>query len=76
MDIRIGVTQSVKELELELDDTARAQVQADIAAALAAEAGMLWLTDKKGRTVGIPAAKIGYIEIGGPTEERKVGFAR
>lgn len=75
MDIRIGVTQSVKELELELEDSAREQVQKDVAAALL-DGGMLWLTDKKGRTVGVPAPKIGYIEIGGPSEERKVGFAR
>jgi Protein of unknown function (DUF3107) len=75
VDVRIGVTQSVREIEIELDDEARDQVRADVAAAIAGES-MLWLTDKKGRTVGVPAAKIGYIELGGPSEDRKVGFGR
>jgi Protein of unknown function (DUF3107) len=75
VDVRIGVTQSVREIEIELEDDARDQVRADIAAAIASE-GMVWLTDKKGRTVGVPGAKIGYIELGGPSEDRKVGFGR
>jgi Protein of unknown function (DUF3107) len=75
VDVRIGVTQSVREIEIELEDDARDQVRADVAAAIASE-GMMWLTDKKGRTVGVPAAKIGYIELGGPSEDRKVGFGR
>jgi len=36
---------------------------------------MLWLTDRKGRRVGVPAAKVAYVEIGSPSEERRVGFA-
>jgi hypothetical protein len=36
--------------------------------------GVLWLTDRKGRRVGIPVAKIAYVEMGEPTAERRVGF--
>jgi hypothetical protein len=35
---------------------------------------VLWLTDRKGRRVGVPAAKLAYVEIGSPNEERRVGF--
>ena len=74
MEVRIGVTQTPKEIEVELSDGNRDQVMKDIEAALADDAGVLWLTDRRGRTVGVPAAKIAYIEIA-PTEDRRVGFS-
>ena len=74
MDVRIGIVQTVKELEVELaDDTDREALQSEIDAALSAES-VLWLTDRKGRRVGVPAGKIAYIEVGAPTAERRVGF--
>jgi hypothetical protein len=77
VDVRIGITQSVREIELELDDAGRDQLRTDVAAAMSsAEPTVLWLTDKKGRTVGVPAAKIAYVEIGSTSDERKVGFTR
>jgi hypothetical protein len=74
VEVRIGVTQTPKEIEVELSDGNRDQVMKDIEAALADDAGVLWLTDRRGRTVGVPAAKIAYIEIA-PTEDRRVGFS-
>jgi hypothetical protein len=41
---------------------------------LKGDLGVLWLTDRKGRRVGVPAAKLAYVEIGSPNEERRVGF--
>ena len=76
MEVRIGVSQSVKELELDLGDVDRDKTVAEITKTLAKEGATLWLTDKKGRQVGVPAAKVAYIEVGAQTEERKVGFAR
>ena len=76
MEIRIGVSQSVKEIDLDLGDVDRDKVMADITRTLADETAMLWLTDKKGKTIGVPSAKVAYIEIGAQAEERKVGFAR
>jgi hypothetical protein len=35
---------------------------------------VLWLTDRKGRRVGVPAARIAYVELGSPSSERIVGF--
>jgi hypothetical protein len=74
VEVRIGVTQTPKELEVELSDGNRDQIVKDIEAALAGEGSMLWLTDRRGRTVGVPAAKLAYVEIS-QTEERKVGFS-
>jgi hypothetical protein len=74
VEVRIGVTQTPKEIEVELADSNRDQVMKDIEAAMADDAGVLWLTDRRGRTVGVPAAKIAYIEIA-PTEDRRVGFS-
>ena len=75
MDVRIGVTYSAKELDVELSDgTDPESLRADVEKALAAESGMLWLTDRKGRQVGVPVAKVAYVEIGSPREDRRIGF--
>lgn len=73
MDVRIGVTHTAKELELEMQGDADAVVKA-VEDAIAAGDQLLWLTDRKGRRVGIPAGKVAYVEIGSPSEERRVGF--
>lgn len=75
MDVRIGVTQSAKELTLELaDDTDREELKGRISAALSDEDGVLWLTDRRGRDVAVPTAKVGYVEIGSPEDSRHIGF--
>ena len=75
MDVRIGVTQTPKEIELDLGDAADADaVVAQIEAALGAENAVLWLTDRRGRKVGVPAAKVAYVEVDGSHEARQVGF--
>lgn len=76
MEVRIGVTQSIKEIEVELEDADREKTLAEITATVGTGEGVLWLTDKRGRTVGIPASKVAYIEVGSAAEERRVGFAR
>lgn len=76
MDVRIGVTYTPKEIDVELAAGAdAAAIKADIEAALANEAGVIWLTDRRGRQVGIPVAKLAYVEIGAPGDERRIGFA-
>ena len=74
MEVRIGVTQTPREIEIELADGTRDQVVKDIEAALASADGVLWLTDRRGRMVGVPSAKVAYVEIA-PNEDRRVGFA-
>ena len=75
MEIRIGVTYSPKEIEIEMDDDAAGDALVEqISASVGEEGSMLWLTDKKGRRVGIPTAKLSYVEIGAPHRERRVVF--
>ena len=76
MDVRIGMSQSVRELELEIGDEDRDTIIKDVEAAIARGDGTLWLTDKKGKSVGIAVAKLAYVELGAKDEERRVGFAR
>ena len=74
MDIRIGIVQSMKEIEVELpEDAERETVMAEVEAALGGD-NVLWLTDRKGRRVGVPASRIAYVELGTPHSERIVGF--
>ena len=76
MDVRIGVTQTPKEIHVELPDGADGdKLVAEVEAALSKDQGVLWLTDRKWRRVGVPSAKVAYIEIGSPNEDRRVGFA-
>jgi hypothetical protein len=75
VDVRIGIVQSMKELDIELpDDADRDKVLADVEEALGEEGRILWLTDRKGRQVGVPAGKIAYVELDPPTSDRRVGF--
>lgn len=74
MDVRIGVSQTAKELDVELPDGADAEaIKADIDKAIK-DGATFWLTDRKGRQVGVPAEKIAYFEIGRPDDGRHIGF--
>lgn len=76
MDVRIGVTYTGKELDLDLGDDADADsVQSEVDAAVNGEKAVLWMTDKKGRRLGIPTGKIAYVEIGSPEADRRIGFS-
>jgi len=76
VEIRIGVTQTPKEIEIELsDDVAGEELVKEITTSVGKEGAMLWLTDKKGRRVGIPTGKLAYVEIGAPRSDRRVGFS-
>ncbi len=75
MDVRIGIIHSVRELDIDLPEgTEKADVVADVDKGLAQPDGVLWFTDKRGRHVAVPAAKVAYVEIGGGGEDRRVGF--
>jgi len=75
MDVKIGVVYTPKELLLELGGGAD-DVRATIDAALAAKQPLVWLTDSKGRRVGVPTDKIAYVEIGSDDAAPKIGFGR
>jgi Protein of unknown function (DUF3107) len=74
VDVRIGIVQSMKELDVELpEDAQRDKVLSDIEAALTSDGTILWLTDRKGRQVGVPVSKVAYVEVD-PPSDRRVGF--
>ncbi|HVV35627.1 MAG TPA: DUF3107 domain-containing protein [Acidimicrobiales bacterium] len=75
MDVRIGVIYTGKELEVELpDETNRDEISKLIDAAVSGTNPVLWLTDRKGKTVGVPSDRIAYVELGRSNADRKVGF--
>jgi hypothetical protein len=73
MEVRIGVVYTPREIVLEMSDDAD-DVSKTIETGLREEGAMMWLTDSKGRRVGIPTDKLAYVEIAGPDADRKVGF--
>lgn len=75
MEVKVGVVHTGKELTVELGDDADSDsVLGDIRNALA-EDDVIWLTDKKGRKVGVPSSKVAYVEIA-EAGEKTVGFGR
>lgn len=73
MEIRIGIVQSMKELSVELPEgTDRDVVEKNVESALEGDK-LLWLTDRKGRRVGVPAARVAYVEFTN-VSDRNVGF--
>ena len=75
MDVRIGVTQAPREINIELaEDADRDDLKSRVEAALSGATEVLWVTDKRGRDIGIPAAKIAYVEVGSAEGDRRIGF--
>ena len=75
MEVRIGVTNTPKEIEVEMPEgTDAGTLTGQIEAALGAEHGVLWLTDRRGRRVGVPSSKVAYVEVDTVPDERRVGF--
>jgi hypothetical protein len=73
MDVRIGVIHSPKELELEVDGDAK-QLEGSVNEALRGDGSVLWLTDVRGRRVGVPAGRVAYVEIETDGNAKRVGF--
>ncbi|WP_062380415.1 DUF3107 domain-containing protein [Demequina pelophila] len=72
MEVRIGVQHVSREISIDTDMTSD-EVAAAVAKAAADQGGTLELTDAKGRRVIIPAASLGYVDIGEEARHR-VGF--
>ena len=64
--------QAPRELSVEVDDDAAA-IEKAIRDALADDAGLLALTDNKGRKILVPTARLAYVELGSPSVGQ-VGF--
>lgn len=71
MKVRIGISTTDKLLELEVDDPDKFREEMERAVS---EGGLGWFTDSKGRTVGIPARSVAFIEMEDSGDQRMVGF--
>lgn len=76
MNVRIGMIYTPKELELELGEDDGKTVIDELTEALGkGDDGVFWLTDRKGRRVGVVTSKVAWIEVGPELEGRRVGFS-
>lgn len=57
------------------DDTDREEIKKLVESALDESIKVLWLTDKRGREVAVPASRITYVELGSSEENRRMGFS-
>lgn len=74
MQVRIGIVQSPKEIDIDLADDDGNSVVDQITEAISGQA-MLWLTDRRGRRIGIASDKVAYVEVGAESGDRRVGFS-
>lgn len=74
MEVRIVVSNVARDVVIEQVDEDRDATKSKIEAALNGAVDTLWLTDKRGRQVGVSSSKIAYVEIGNTDKDRKMGF--
>lgn len=73
MRVRIGISDS---REIEIDVKSEKSFKAEVGAAFAEDSSrVLWVTDTKNRSVGIPVDKIAYVEMESEEERPSVGFS-
>ncbi len=72
MEIRIGITNTARELSFETDASAES-IRADVAGALESKAAFVTFTDSKGSSFIVPTAGIAFVEVG-TDHARRVGF--
>ena len=72
MEVKIGVQHASRELVIETS-LSPDEIEAEVSKALSGEAGVLALSDTKGRRVLVPSEKLAYVELGTPTVGQ-VGF--
>ena len=72
VDIRIGITNSPREISFETAQTAD-EVEKVVGDALDGGKSYVTIADSKGKTYLVPTASLAYVEVGSE-ESRKVGF--
>ncbi len=75
MDIRIGVVHTAKEIEIEVaSDTDPAEITKKVDGVVGGGDPILWITDRDGRQIGVPANRIAYVEVGTAQPKSRIGF--
>ena len=72
MKVRIGIATTDKLIEIEIEDVKSFKKLIERAVE---EGGLGWFADSNGRTVGIPARSVAFIEIEDAEAGPIVGFA-
>jgi hypothetical protein len=75
VQVRIGIVQSPKEIDIELDDSDDGSALVEQITETMSGPGMLWLTDRRGRRIGVSTEKVAYVEVGAESGDRRVGFS-
>jgi len=73
MEVKIGVVYTGKEIILDVDGDPEDVVSA-FDKALSESQPVLWITESKGRRVGVPLDKLAYVEVAAADEVKRVGF--
>ena len=74
MEVRIVVSNVGREVVIEQADDQAEATRKQVEAALSGAVDVLWLSDKRGRQVGVSSSKIAYVEIGSTDKDKKMGF--
>ncbi|MBA2282387.1 MAG: DUF3107 domain-containing protein [Acidimicrobiia bacterium] len=75
MDVRIGIIDSPRDLEIELsEDTDVDALRKEIGELLTRVDGVLWLTDRKGNHIAVAGPKVSYVAIGAAGVKDRIGF--
>jgi hypothetical protein len=75
VDVRIGLVDSVRDLEVELpDDTDVDALKTEVADLMTRVDGLLWLTDKKGNQIAVSGPKVTFVAVGSGSEKGRIGF--
>ena len=61
MNVRIGIADTGREVEVEVED--RADIVGRLEEAFSKGGAILWFNDVKGNEVGIPTGRIAYVEL-------------
>lgn len=72
MKVRIGIANTDKLVEIEIDDAEAFRKEMEKAVD---GGGLGWFTDSRGRSVGIPARNVAFIEMEDTEGSTAVGFA-
>jgi hypothetical protein len=63
-----------REVVIEQADDQVEATRKQVEAALSGAVDVLWLSDKRGRQVGVASSKIAFVEIGSTDKDKKMGF--
>lgn len=72
MKVRIGIADSTKVIELEVEDAK--EFESSFSELLASGESLVWVEDSKKRRVGIPVSRVSYVEVETDDTKTNVGF--